>query len=366
MGKNSGNSWLSAVKKAFRSPTNHEKKSSSRSEEEDEEKKRGKKRWIFRRNLSFETAKCANSSAVRICGGEEDAVRRKQAKMEGAAAEQKRPFAAEENVLVGEDKAAILIQRIFRGYLARRALMALQGVVKLQALIRGHNVRKRAKMTLQCIQSLVRVQAIVCDQRRRLSCEAVFRPDSLSPSSRASNSLGGVGPTELEEIHALIQKAKECSLKQGHTLAHALSQQIWATDVEDSRREYGYRWMRKDRYLCNQRDPIKTSEVKSHQSPRTPAWSKTRSIPSSPRGEAGSRRVSMSERSCPLPRPNYMAATASAMARVRPSSTPRQRLSSPGREAAGSARKRLSFPAHEFEDQSNVQRWRDEPYYGTD
>ncbi|XP_047969133.1 protein IQ-DOMAIN 18-like isoform X2 [Salvia hispanica] len=359
MGKK--NSWVNAVKKAFRSPTNDDKK---REEENHQENKRGKKRWIFGKNLSIETAKCANSSAVRICGGEEiTSVRiRKQPKME----DQKLPFAAEENVLMTEDKAAILIQRIFRGYLARRALNALQGVVKLQALIRGHNVRKRAKMTLQCIQSLVRVQAIVCDQRRRLSCEAVFRPDSLRPSSRASNSLG-VGPTELGEIHALIQKAKECSLKQGHTLAHALSQQIWATDLEDySRRENDYSRMRKDRYLCNQRDPMKTSEVKSHQSPRTPAWSKTRSIPCSPRGEASSRRVSMSERSCPLPRPNYMAATASAMARVRPNSTPRQRPSSPGREAAGTARKRLSFPAHEFEDQSNFQRWREEPYYGTD
>ncbi|KAG6414842.1 hypothetical protein SASPL_122216 [Salvia splendens] len=326
MGKNS--SWLNAVKKAFRSPTNDDKKIKITTTRQDQENKRGKKRWIFRRNLSIESAKCATSSAVGICGGEESSVRRQQPKM-------KPPFAAaaeEEIVLVREDKAAILIQRIFRGYLARRALNALQGVVKLQALIRGHNVRKRAKMTLQCIQSLVRVQAIVCDQRRRLSCEAVFRPDSIRQSSRASNSLG-----------------------------------IWGTDVEDySRRENGYSWMRKDRYLCNQRDPINTSEVKSHQSPRTPAWSKTRSIPCSPHGEASSRRVSMSERSCPLPRPNYMAATASAMARVRPNSTPRQRPLSPGREAAGTARKRLSFPALEFEDQSNFQRWRDEPYYGTD
>lgn len=73
--------------------------------------KRGKKRWIFGR---IETAKCANSSAVRICGGEESSVWRKQPRMEEAAAA---AAAAEENVLVREDKAAILIQRIFRGYL---------------------------------------------------------------------------------------------------------------------------------------------------------------------------------------------------------------------------------------------------------
>lgn len=51
---------------------------------------------------------------------------------------------------------------------ARKALRALRGLVKLQALARGHLVRKQAKATLRCMQALITAQARARAQRIRM------------------------------------------------------------------------------------------------------------------------------------------------------------------------------------------------------
>ncbi|XP_051142469.1 protein IQ-DOMAIN 18-like isoform X2 [Andrographis paniculata] len=372
MGKNNGSSWLNAVRKAFRSPSKVD--GAEENDDEAEHKKRVKRKWMFlTKNYPLQTTIQHNAAKIRAndqnskskqaaaLADDTSAIAAAMATAEAAVATAR---AAVDIIRLStatapyplrhrHDQAALVIQTLFRGYLARRALMALKGIVKLQALIRAHIVRKRAKTALQRIESLVRVQTHFCDQRRRRSCEETTLPrnnkNMKSIQPRISTISGDHGRRAVEEIQILIQRAKEFSFKQTKT---TLGQVLFDDDqdqVSDNNYERrGGKNTRKSKTLCNLQvqSPRTPTSINVHSCSQTEEMSHQSSETPTSCSSIYRRRISVGESSCPLPRPNYMAATASAMARVRPHSTPRNRQSSPSREQSGhSSKKRLSFPS---------------------
>ncbi|KAI4355575.1 hypothetical protein L6164_004334 [Bauhinia variegata] len=94
-----------------------------------------------------------------------------------------------------ESWAAERIQTVFRGFLARKALRALKGLVKIQALVRGFLVRKRAAATLHSMQALIRAQAAVRSQRARRS---ISKENRFQPEIRGRRSLERFDETRSE------------------------------------------------------------------------------------------------------------------------------------------------------------------------
>ncbi|KAL8230337.1 hypothetical protein R6Q57_001558 [Mikania cordata] len=102
--------------------------------------------------------------------------------------------------------AAVKIQTVFRSHLARKAFRALKGLVKLQALVRGFLVRKRAAATLHSMQALIRAQAAIRSERARRSFTKDHRSEPLEFHHRKS--IGKID-NERNEYHSKRLSAYE-------------------------------------------------------------------------------------------------------------------------------------------------------------
>lgn len=120
---------------------------------------------------------------------------------------------------------------------ARRALRALKGLVRLQALVRGHNVRKQAQMTMRCMQTLVRVQARVRAKRLQLTHEKLQSKSGGHEVEgyawrKMNSSVKPVMYEARKADHMLTESLSESQMKRERALAYAYAYQVYYVKTE--------------------------------------------------------------------------------------------------------------------------------------
>ncbi|KAL3650056.1 hypothetical protein CASFOL_006459 [Castilleja foliolosa] len=287
-----------------------------------------------------------------------------------------------------EEIAIIKIQTAFRGYLARRTLRALRGLVRLKSLIGGQSVQRQSAATWKCMQTAAHVQSEIRARRIRiLSNENKSfiiqpqKPDKEITKSGVSNGEQWDDSMQSRErIEANIHNRNEAAMRRERALAYAYSHQQTRrnssnqTFMDPNNPHWGWswlaRWMSSSPWEKNTveqeckttktQSPNRQRQSRRPYSPSTPKSSKIRRPPPSPRGPVGtddeSKSVNSAQSGCCRRHsiagssardddslasssavPSYMASTESARAKSRLPSP----LGTPDR--ASSSKKRLSF-----------------------
>ncbi|KAJ0978214.1 hypothetical protein J5N97_013688 [Dioscorea zingiberensis] len=155
-----------------------------------------------------------------------------------------------------EEAAAIKIQTVFRGYLARRALRALRGLVRLKSLIQGDAVKRQATTTLRCMQTLARVQSQIRSRRIRMSEEnqALQRQLLLKNGKELEKLRSGEDWDDRvqskEQTDASLLSKHEAAIRRERAMAYAFSHQ-WKSSsrsanpmfTDPSNPQWGWSWL---------------------------------------------------------------------------------------------------------------------------
>ncbi|XP_061350544.1 protein IQ-DOMAIN 2 [Gastrolobium bilobum] len=127
--------------------------------------------------------------------------------------------------------AATKIQTAFRGYLARRALKALRGLVRLKSLMEGPVVKRQAISTLRSMQTLAHVQSQIRSRRlRMLEDNQALQKQLLQKHTKELESMriGEEWDDSLqskEQIEAKLLSKYEATVRRERAMAYSFSHQ---------------------------------------------------------------------------------------------------------------------------------------------
>ncbi|XP_027162187.1 protein IQ-DOMAIN 1-like isoform X1 [Coffea eugenioides] len=161
-----------------------------------------------------------------------------------------------------EDVAAIRIQTAFRGFMARKKFRYSKGVLRLQALLQGHSVKKQASSTLSYLHSWSKMQAHIRARRICMVTEGRLRQKKLENQLKLEAKLHDLevewngGSETMEEVMARIHQREEAAGKRERAMAYAFSHQWRANtnpnfgwgSTELGKTNWGWSWM--DRWIA--------------------------------------------------------------------------------------------------------------------
>ncbi|XP_057781363.1 protein IQ-DOMAIN 14-like [Salvia miltiorrhiza] len=296
-----------------------------------------------------------------------------------------------------QHRSATMIQSTFRGYLARRNFRALRGLVRLQGVVRSTNAKRQTMNAMKQMQLLVRIQTQIQSRRvQMLENQAIQHQAYRNNKELESNNLSKWSLNQLheagdsddwddsvltkEEIEGRLRKKVEAVMKRERAMAYAYSHRSWkaqsshgAPDIRSNGLPWWWNWL--ERQLPPPPTTAMTKDV-IVTPPRPVSEHRTRPRARSKRGnfttESHEIVTPLSTRSTnptkvkpyfPAPTktlppatydhfplrgenddgfsvPNYMTPTASAKAKARASSNPKERvLETPANES----KRRFSF-----------------------
>ncbi|WOK96664.1 protein IQ-DOMAIN 1-like [Canna indica] len=155
-----------------------------------------------------------------------------------------------------EEIAAIKIQTAFRGYLARRTLRTLRGLIRLRRVLDGNAVRSQTSNTLQCMQTMARVQIQIRSRRIRMTEENQALQRHLQRKHEYEFEKAKMGEEwddslqSKEQIEAHLLNKQEAAIRRERTLAYAFSHQ-WKSSsrtltpsfTDPSNPQWGWSWL---------------------------------------------------------------------------------------------------------------------------
>ncbi|KAL6504112.1 IQ-domain [Orobanche gracilis] len=252
--------------------------------------------------------------------------------------------------------SAIMIQAGFRGYQARRSFRALRGLVRLQQVVRGQNVKRQTANAMKQMQLLVRVQTQVQSRRIQMLENQALQGQSYNKNhnkeldstlSKWTNQLNEDWDDSLvtkEEEERRLRKKMEAVIKRERAMAYAYSNQMWKANPKSDHTNFA-----SDNRDSPTPRPLSRSAFRVRQTWTPPANTTSPSMHndkySKTRASAANSSTTFdadSLMSCPpFYIPNYMTPTISAKSKVRANSSPGERFP---RTHGNESNRMFSFP----------------------